>query len=1099
MWHFPFGMHVKTHFSRTSVALLLSGASLVALIWAVVIGRIGQESEQAFAQEITRNTNLALAHAARANQSLQLYDQTLLALRNEFALHGMPHDLNARLAATHLDRRVVGVVSLIDARGEVIATTADGMALNFADRDYFKAHATDSADRLLIGKPIQGRLTNKTVISLTRRLNRPDGAFAGVVFMAIEPIAFASDYRNVVVEPHAALALIGLDGITRVRRNNGKISYGEDIRASQLFKELPKARSGDYIGVAASDGQKRVASYQVLDDYPMVVVVASSLNDVEAALQGRKQVYLGAAIAASLLVMAFAVALGSMLITRRRDLLALKSSEERFRSLTELSSDWYWEQDARFRFVRMDGNLELSTGITNEDHVGRTRWDMPTLNLSAADWAAHKAMLEAHLPFQRFEMQRPDKGGRKHWVAISGTPIFAADGSFTGYRGIGVNITQHKQAEQLLVTSKLEMQRVLNAAPAQIILCDSNERYQLVNQAYADLMERPISEIIGRTLREVVGEGVYLLAKPHIRAVLAGNTLQYERTQQRADGSVRVLEVNYAPDIDANGTVCGWFGMHRDITEERSARTRIAESEERFRTLTEWSPEAILVHRDGTVIYANPAAATLLRARSAEQIIGATFVDLIAPGYHPISQRRIDALLGGALHTPVTEMQFLTFDAGIVDVEIQGTYLAYDGKMAVHVSLHDITLRKNAQATAASLEVQLRESQKMEAIGTLAGGIAHDFNNIIATILGNAALARTDAGANPEVQQSLEEIRKAGARARDLVQQILSFSRRQPTQRKPQSLAPIIEESVRLLRATLPARVALEAHCAAGVPAVLADATQIEQVIINLATNAMQAMHGAPGRISLHLDALPLDDALADAHPALRPMHAQHAGRVVRLVVSDDGQGMEAAVRERIFEPFFTTKAVDEGTGLGLSVVHGIIQMHEGVITVESEVGKGTSFTLYLRATEADAAATATLLATTTAAPPTPTPGAGRHILYLDDDDALVSLTQRLLERRGYRISSFVNQEKALAALRADPAGFDLVLTDYNMPGMSGLDVARAVRAIRADLPVVVASGFIDETLRSQAGGAGVRELIFKATDIETFCAAVQRLAGSLA
>ena len=356
--------------------------------------------------------------------------------------------------------------------------------------------------------------------------------------------------------------------------------------------------------------------------------------------------------------------------------------------------------------------------------------------------------------------------------------------------------------------------------------------------------------------------------------------------------------------------------------------------------------------------------------------------------------------------------------------------------------------------------------------------------------------------------QSLEEIRKAGTRARDLVQQILSFSRRQPTERKPVSLVSIVEESMRLLRATLPARVALAADCAAEVPPVLADARQIEQVIINLAINAMQAMRGAPGRISLHLDALPLDAALADAHPALRPMHAQHAGRVVRLVVSDDGQGMEAAVRERIFEPFFTTKALNEGTGLGLSVVHGIVEVHEGVITVESAVGKGTSFTLYLRAAEAAACgsvaapptaatttAAATTAATTTAA--APAPRTGQHILYLDDDDALVSLTRRLLLRRGYRISGFVNQNEALAALRADPAGFDLVLTDYNMPGMSGLDVARAVRAIRPDLPVAVASGFIDEALRAQAAGAGVRELIFKATHIEAFCATVQALIES--
>ena len=408
-------------------------------------------------------------------------------------------------------------------------------------------------------------------------------------------------------------------------------------------------------------------------------------------------------------------------------------------------------------------------------------------------------------------------------------------------------------------------------------------------------------------------------------------------------------------------------------------------------------------------------------------------------------------------------------------------------------SFTDITERKRAEAAHAELEAQLRESQKMEAIGTLAGGIAHDFNNIIAAILGNAELARQDLRANPLVLESLEEIRKAGARARDLVQQILSFSRRQPTERKQTALAPIVEESVRLLRATLPARLTLDVHCEAEVPAVLADATQIEQVLINLATNAMQAMRGAPGRIGIRLDTVMLDTALADAHPALGAMHARHPGRTPRLAVTDDGPGMDAATLERIFEPFFTTKPVNEGTGLGLAVVHGIVKAHEGAIAVDSAPGKGTTFTLYLPAAGAQAGAPASDQGAAAAAPPL-RPGGGRHILYLDDDESLVFLVQRLLERRGYRVSGYIDQGEALAALRADAHLFDLVVSDYNMPGMSGLDVARAVRTIRADLPVAVASGFIDEALRAQAGAAGVRELIFKASTVDDFCAVVQRL-----
>ncbi|MEQ1516936.1 MAG: ATP-binding protein, partial [Usitatibacteraceae bacterium] len=263
-------------------------------------------------------------------------------------------------------------------------------------------------------------------------------------------------------------------------------------------------------------------------------------------------------------------------------------------------------------------------------------------------------------------------------------------------------------------------------------------------------------------------------------------------------------------------------------------------------------------------------------------------------------------------------------------------------------SFTDITEQKRANAARESLEVQLRESQKMEAIGTLAGGIAHDFNNILATILGNTELARQDASDNAQALESLEEIRKAGTRARDLVQQILSFSRRQPTPRKLIALCPVIQESVRVLRATLPARVTIEVQCEPDVPPVLSDATQLGQVIINLATNAVHAMHGGPGRIDVRLDTVILDSTLLAANSMLRELDEKHSGPKVRLTVRDNGRGMDAATVSRIFEPFFTTKPLDEGTGLGLSVVHGIVRGHDGAIVVDSAPGKGATFTIYL-------------------------------------------------------------------------------------------------------------------------------------------------------
>jgi two-component system cell cycle sensor histidine kinase/response regulator CckA len=404
-------------------------------------------------------------------------------------------------------------------------------------------------------------------------------------------------------------------------------------------------------------------------------------------------------------------------------------------------------------------------------------------------------------------------------------------------------------------------------------------------------------------------------------------------------------------------------------------------------------------------------------------------------------------------------------------------------------TLRDITRQKQAEEIRDSLAAQLRQSQKMEAMGTLAGGIAHDFNNIVARILGNVELAWNDAGANPALLKSLQEIRTAGEKARDLVQQILSFSRKRPTEFRRIALMPVVEEAVRLLRSTLPARVSLSLDCEFGMPTVRADASQIEQVLVNLVSNAMQANLHWRGHIAIRIDTVRSDDDMAKKHPVLTELFEQQPGTVVRLSVTDDGPGMDAATLERIFEPFFTTKPVGQGTGLGLSVVHGIIKAHSGAIDVVSELGSGSCFTIYMPAADGPAEVPEQLEPASNSDLPE-----GKHILYLDDDQDLVFIVSRLLEGKGLRVTGFSEQQAALAALRSAPGAFDLVVSDFNMPGMSGLDVAREVRSIRSDFPVVIMSGYIDETLQSQAVGAGVRHLIAKANIVEDLAAVLQRL-----
>ena len=426
----------------------------------------------------------------------------------------------------------------------------------------------------------------------------------------------------------------------------------------------------------------------------------------------------------------------------------------------------------------------------------------------------------------------------------------------------------------------------------------------------------------------------------------------------------------------------------------------------------------------------------------------------------------------------------------------------------------DITSLREVQAQQKRLQSQLAQSQKMEALGTLAGGVAHDFNNILAAILGNADLARQDLLPEAPARESLHEISTAARRGRELVRQILAFSRQQPAERTRIHMGDIVDESCALLRAVMPSQVQLLHECHRNTPALLGDSTQLGQVLINLGTNAVHALQGEAGRVEFHVDRVVRGDARLPAEVA--KVCDEWEVDAVRVRVSDTGCGMSEAVSSRIFEPFFTTKAVGKGTGLGLPVVLGIVQMHGGGIDVQSQPGRGTSFTLYFPGAteeslhkcaiaEATKAADAVTMVTNPPdgshpaatenhsmadASPDPAP----HILYLDDDDTLVFLVRRLLERRGYRVTAFTEQRLAIEAVRADPTGFHLLLTDFNMPGMSGLDVARAVLALNPSLPVAVASGYITDELQAEARAAGVREVVFKTDAVEAFCEIVARL-----
>ncbi len=414
----------------------------------------------------------------------------------------------------------------------------------------------------------------------------------------------------------------------------------------------------------------------------------------------------------------------------------------------------------------------------------------------------------------------------------------------------------------------------------------------------------------------------------------------------------------------------------------------------------------------------------------------------------------------------------------------RGVVIARDdnGQPLRMVGTHtDITELKEAEAQQRALEVQLRESQKMEAIGTLAGGVAHDFNNLLAAILGNLVLAREDVGQHHPAQESLAEISRAAIRARQLVQQILTFSRRQTQEMQRQPLKPLVEEALGLMRSLLPA----------GLKLVTRLPSQGMQ-LMNLCTNAWQSMEGGSGDITVALREVQLD-----ASRALQ-LGGLSSGAYACLSVADNGPGIELETQRRIFEPFFTTKAPGAGTGLGLAVVHGIVKAHRGAIDLHSQPGEGTRFDVYLPLAAAAEAADTPAITKEVSSTPVPAPLPGKHVVYIDDYEALVFLVGRLLRKQGHRATTFESGEAAIDWMRKHPeVSVDLVVSDQNMPGLSGVETAIEIHRLRPRLKIAIISGHVNDRLLAEASAAGVSDVMGKQDSMDALGEAIRGLLES--
>ncbi|MGD9157889.1 MAG: ATP-binding protein, partial [Desulfobacteraceae bacterium] len=390
--------------------------------------------------------------------------------------------------------------------------------------------------------------------------------------------------------------------------------------------------------------------------------------------------------------------------------------------------------------------------------------------------------------------------------------------------------------------------------------------------------------------------------------------------------------------------------------------------------------------------------------------------------------------------------------------------------------------RTSTEEKKKKVEVLLQQAQKMESIGTLAGGIAHDFNNILQSIILNTELAQFENSDNSVVQLRMEEVLKASKRATDLVKQILTFSRQNELELKPLKISLVIKEALKMLRSSLPSTIEIISNIYKEDDLVMADPTQIHQVVMNLCTNASHAMRENGGTLKVSLEPVEIRHETIHIYPELNP------GPYLRLTVSDTGYGMDKNIMGRIFDPFFTTKERDEGTGLGLAVVYGIIKELKGAIRVESEKNHGTNFFILFpkiqRPFKADAVEAR------------PMPGGTEVMLLIDDEEGLLKAQRKIFERLGYTVETRSSSIDALDAFKAAPGHFDIVITDQTMPKMTGAQLAKEFIAIRPDIPIILCTGFSDVISEEEAKSIGIREFIMKPIVISEIACKVRELLG---
>ncbi len=612
---------------------------------------------------------------------------------------------------------------------------------------------------------------------------------------------------------------------------------------------------------------------------------------------------------------------------------------------------------------------------------------------------------------------------------------------------------------------------LLARAPDAVTLHDARAFVIDANEQACRTLGYERAELVGMHVRDFVDglDGDRL--EGLVRVMKERGFASFSATHRRKDGSRFPVEVHLALLRQPGDPVVVAFA--HDVSDRDATRRALDQSEARYRRLVELLPDAVITHVGGRITFANAAAARLVGAARAEELVGTPALDRVHPDSRQAVGERLERVARGE-SVPLIEEKLVRLDGTPIAAEVIAAPL---GRETVVVA-RDLSERKRADAERAALQDRLRQAEKLEAIGTLAGGVAHDFNNVLAAILGHADALAAELPAGSVGREDAERIAAAARRAKGVVGQILAFARRRPIEAQPVDVARSVRDELALVRAATPASVEIVSRIEAAAGAVRADPTHIHQVLLNLCANARDAMAGPGGRLVIEVAREELPGRGSARAPAgLAP------GPYVRLSVGDSGHGMDAPTRARAFEPYFTTKDVGDGSGLGLSVVHGIALALGGAVGIETAPGRGTTVDVWLPRL-GDAAARRER--------ETPTPAGRGRVLLVDDDPPVQLALRRMLEALGYDVTAAADGDEALAVFRSDPGAFDAVLTDQTLPRLCGDALVRELLALRPGLPVLICTGYSERVDEERAREIGAAALLMKPLDLAQLGAALR-------